>query len=236
MTGLQPCSSLSGSWLVYVWQKVEESSTSSSRGGPFPCFPFVKFNPFLALEPPDLKLWPMYAFYPGRKCCHQDFAFPNLLFLCRHCHQGMHPQPYYIFGVLPSWSAYLLQPTCHPQEQWLEVQSVHNPGNLTIHTQMFNTNNPVSMFFDACVAIDKGGCRVIGCGCGGPAWEKDYASNNKYMCWGDNSWPCNDVGYHCPYWGCVSWAIWQKAEHTALLHKGTAFPDCTPGTPWTYCT
>jgi hypothetical protein len=38
------------------------------------------------------------------------------------------------------------------------------------------------------------------------------------------------VGSYCPYWGCVSWATWQKAEHAAFLHKGTAAPDCTPGT------
>jgi hypothetical protein len=56
-------------------------------------------------------------------------------------------------------------------------------------------------------------------------------SNDKYMCWGDNSWPCDDVGsYYCPYWSCVSWATWQGAKHAALLHKGKAAPDCTHGT------
>jgi hypothetical protein len=122
-------------------------------------------------------------------------------------------------------------PTHHPQEQWLEIWSVHSPGNLVSRTQVFNPDKPVSMFFEACVAIDQGGCGGIGCGCGcvGLAWERAYMSNDKYMCKGDTSWPCNDVGsYYCPYWGCVSWATWQKEEHCS--HKGTAAPDCTPGT------
>jgi hypothetical protein len=47
---------------------------------------------------------------------------------------------------------------------------------------VFNPDNPVSIFFDACAAIDKGGCGGIGCGCGGLAWERAYMSNdNKYM-------------------------------------------------------
>jgi hypothetical protein len=92
-------------------------------------------------------------------------------------------------------------PTYHPQEQWLEIQSVSNPGNLVSHTQVFNPDKPVSIFFDACV----------GCGCGGLAWERAYMSNDKYMCQEDNYWLCDDVGfYYCPYWGCVSWATWQK--------------------------
>jgi hypothetical protein len=30
----------------------------------------------------------------------------------------------------------------------------------------------MSMLFDACVAIDKGGCGGTGCGCGGLVWER----------------------------------------------------------------
>jgi hypothetical protein len=51
------------------------------------------------------------------------------------------------------------------------------------------------------------------------------------MCRRDNSWPCDDVGsYYCLYWSCVSWATWERTKHTALLHKGTVAPNCTPGT------
>jgi hypothetical protein len=28
----------------------------------------------------------------------------------------------------------------------------------------------------------------------------------------------------------VSWATWERKKHVALLHKGTAAPNCTPGT------
>jgi hypothetical protein len=87
------------------------------------------------------------------------------------------------------------------------------------------------MPFDACTAIDTGGCGGKGCGCGDLAWERAYMSNDKYMCRGDSSWPCDDMGsYYCPYWVCVSWATWQRAKYAALLHKGTAAPDCTHGT------
>jgi hypothetical protein len=57
-------------------------------------------------------------------------------------------------------------PPYSPREQWLEVQSANNPRNLISHTQMFDPGNPVSMLFDACAAIDTGGCGGVGCGCG----------------------------------------------------------------------
>jgi hypothetical protein len=50
---------------------------------------------------------------------------------------------------------------------------------------VFSPDKPVSVFFDACAGIDKGGCGAIGCGCGGLAWERAYTSNDNYMCWGD---------------------------------------------------
>jgi hypothetical protein len=57
-------------------------------------------------------------------------------------------------------------PTYHPQEQWLEVWSVHNPRNLVSSTQVLTPDKLVSMFFDACATIDQSGCRGIACGCG----------------------------------------------------------------------
>jgi hypothetical protein len=93
------------------------------------------------------------------------------------------------------------------------------------------------MIFDACVAIDQGGCGdieydcVVDYGCGGLTWNRACSSNEKYMCRGDNSWSCDDIGsYYCPYWSCVSWATWQRVKHAALLHKETAAPIFTPGT------
>jgi hypothetical protein len=96
---------------------------------------------------------------------------------------------------------------------------------------VFNLERPASVLFDVCAAIDKGGYGGIGCDCGELAWERAYTSKNKYMCWEDRSWLCNDVGsYYCHCWGCVSWATWQRAKHTALLPKGIATNDCTSGT------
>jgi hypothetical protein len=96
---------------------------------------------------------------------------------------------------------------------------------------VFSTDKPVSMLFDACAAIDKDGCGSTGYGCGDLAWERACTSNEKYMCQGDNSWPCDDMGsYYCPSWSCVSWATWQRAKYAAFLHKGKAAPNCTHGT------
>jgi hypothetical protein len=85
-------------------------------------------------------------------------------------------------------------PTYRPREQWLETRSIHNPGNLISCTQVFSPDKPVSMFFDACAAIDKGGYGGTGWVCEGLTWEGAYMSNDKYMHWGDNSWPWDDVG------------------------------------------
>jgi hypothetical protein len=108
------------------------------------------------------------------------------------------------------------------------IRSIHNPVS---HIQVFIPDKPVSMFFDICAAIDQGGYGGIGCGCGGLAWKKAYMSNDKYMCRRDNSWSCDDVGsYYCAYWSCALWATWERTKNIALFHKGTAAPNCTPGT------
>jgi hypothetical protein len=53
-------------------------------------------------------------------------------------------------------------PTYLLQEQWLEIRNILNPGNLVSHTQVFRTDKPVSMCFDACAATEKGGYRGTG--------------------------------------------------------------------------
>jgi hypothetical protein len=122
-------------------------------------------------------------------------------------------------------------PTYSPWKQQLQIRSIHNSGNLISRTQVLTPDKPVSMLFDAYAAIDQGGWGGIGCGCGGLAWERAYTSTIMYMCQGDNSWPCDGVcSYYCPYWGCVSWATWQRAKYTALLHKGITAPNCNPST------
>jgi hypothetical protein len=49
-------------------------------------------------------------------------------------------------------------PTYLPREQWLEIRSICNPGSLVSCTQMFSPDKPVSMLFNACAAIERGGC------------------------------------------------------------------------------
>jgi hypothetical protein len=124
-------------------------------------------------------------------------------------------------------------PTYFPVEQWLELRSGHLTGNTVTHSQVLDPEKPVSLLFDACVAIDQGYklCGGTACGYGGLGWERTYTSNEKYMCRGDNSWPCNNKGYHfCPYWSCDSWATWHRATHLALFQKGTTTPNCSQAT------
>jgi hypothetical protein len=95
--------------------------------------------------------------------------------------------------------------TCCSQEQWLEIQSIRNPGNLISHTQLFNPDKPVSVLSDACAAIDQDRYKGIGYSYGGLTWERAYTANEKCMCRRDNFWPCDHVGsYYCPYWSCIS--------------------------------
>jgi hypothetical protein len=98
---------------------------------------------------------------------------------------------------------------------------------------VFDPDKPVSLSFDACVAIDKGYrlCGRTACGCGGLGWERAHTSIEKYMCLRDNSWPCGDEAYHfCPYWICVSWATWHGAQHSVLFQKDTTTSNCSQGT------
>jgi hypothetical protein len=60
----------------------------------------------------------------------------------------------------------MINPTYHSVEQWLELRSGHLAGNIITLTQVFDPEKPVSLLFDACVAIDKL-CGGTGCGCGG---------------------------------------------------------------------
>jgi hypothetical protein len=54
--------------------------------------------------------------------------------------------------------------------------------------------------------------------------------HDKYMCPDPCSGSRSGRGWHyCAYWSCVSWATWQKAGHSALLHKGTPISNCTLG-------
>jgi hypothetical protein len=88
-------------------------------------------------------------------------------------------------------------PTYHPREQWLEIKSVCNPGNLVSHTLIAPINQCLCSLMHVQPRRGYGG---TGCVCGGLAWERAYMSNDKCICGGDSSWPCDDVGsYYCPF-------------------------------------
>jgi hypothetical protein len=73
------------------------------------------------------------------------------------------------------------KPTYRPWEQWLEIRSIHNPGNFISATQEYSPDKPVSMLFYTCAVICRGGCGDTGCSCGGLAWEIAYTSNDVYV-------------------------------------------------------
>jgi hypothetical protein len=278
------CSCHLGSWLVYVWQKLEKSTIQWDKwtvfcqlfycnalsplvcvcccsshpslhhrfGGDCPyrldsqqkvfissflpllsrmhdyCSLLLIWFPFVIPEPSSCDLW-VHTTWAGsvvtrtllfhiyyscagsviRSCTHNHTTY----LMCSHGNQHI-----------------CFNPTYRLWEQRLEIQSICNPGNLFSYTQVFSPDKPVSMFFDACVAIDHSRSGGVGCGCRGLAWERDYTSNDKYMYHRDNAWPCDNVGsYYCPYWSCVSWATRKRAKYTAFLHKRIAAPNCTPG-------
>jgi hypothetical protein len=96
--------------------------------------------------------------------------------------------------------------------------------------QLTNLKWPVSVFFDACGAIDYSWsayvlpCRSLG-------WEHEYRLNDKHM-WEQSSTQAGCApsmwSYH-PYWSCVSWATWQGKNKTAFLQRGIPTPSCQLG-------
>jgi hypothetical protein len=98
-----------------------------------------------------------------------------------------------------------------------------NPG-------LFSPDKPVSMFFDACGAIDQSECGGIGCGCGGQAW-KIAVSQMISVCAGKTTlgqvmmWvliiALIRVIFHGPH---------GKGQNTQHSFQEDICPDCTPGT------
>jgi hypothetical protein len=56
-----------------------------------------------------------------------------------------------------------------PQDQWLEVRSFHNTGDLIDCTKVSDYNKPVPLYFDVCAVIAK--TTTIWGHCGSLAWE-----------------------------------------------------------------
>jgi hypothetical protein len=140
----QPCSSHSGSWLVYEWWKLRISL--------FCVFFLLILVSSLLGDPQGFGMLLMYAHFLSGKCCYQNSAFPYL-FLCRHhCWSCTHNHTTY--SVCFHDSQYIcFSPIYCPQEQWLEVQSFTSTGKLINCTWVNDPKKPVSIYFDACAAI-----------------------------------------------------------------------------------
>jgi hypothetical protein len=85
----------------------------------------------------------------------------------------------------PDGQCICFNPIYHPWDQWLEVESFTNTGELISWTQGYNPKRPVSIYFDVCAVIAKNSIHQpqgIGNTCGGLAWEKTCMPNDKYMC------------------------------------------------------
>nr|AEO17027.1 envelope glycoprotein [Echimys chrysurus] len=112
-------------------------------------------------------------------------------------------------------------------------------GPLINGTVRAKRGDPVTLYFDACAAINsaneannlypsRGGETVFPfAGCGGLEWEREYSNNEKYMCPWKGDW-CSTVGeFGCAYWSCVGQATWEKGSSLKRLKPP---PSCTLGT------
>jgi hypothetical protein len=181
----EPCSSNFGSWLVYILRNLEKLPISSLRTSPFHVFFLLILAGSLLWDPQALdcdscmctiqvaivvtKTLVFHTYYSCAailvgSCTHNHTTYS----VC--CHDGQ---------------CICFKPICLPQEQWLQVWSFTSTGGLISQTH-----------FDVCVVIAKISIywsQGIGNTCGGLIWEKTNMSNDKYVCQGDSSWPCNDI-------------------------------------------
>nr|AEO17024.1 envelope glycoprotein [Dasyprocta leporina] len=112
-------------------------------------------------------------------------------------------------------------------------------GPLINRTVRAKPGDPVTLYFDACAAINSaneanklypptgGETKFPLVGCGGLGWERDYSNNEKYMCPWKGDW-CSGIGeFGCVYWSCVGQATWQKGSSLKRLKPP---PSCSLGT------
>nr|AEO17025.1 envelope glycoprotein [Hydrochoerus hydrochaeris] len=112
-------------------------------------------------------------------------------------------------------------------------------GPLINRTVRAKPGAPVTLYFDACAAINSaneanklyppigGEAKFPLVGCGGLEWERDYSNNEKYMCPWKGDW-CSGIGeFGCVSWSCVGQATWQKGSSLERLKPP---PSCTLGT------
>jgi hypothetical protein len=144
----------------------------------------------------------MYAYYPGRKCCHQGFSI--LTILVQALSLGHVPTTIPLLVCSHGSQDTCFNPIYHPQEKWLEVQSFHSAGDLINHTRVNDPNKPVSIYFGVCTAIAKNPSTWVrmGFNCGNLAWERTYRLDDRYMCPETTSWASSCASYeelYCPY-------------------------------------
>jgi hypothetical protein len=187
----QPCSSHSGSWLVYTRWKLEDLPISPLRINPFYFFFLVSSLPE-HLQALDCD-----------SCTHSTrtgiVATKTLLFhmyySCAGTVVGSCTHNHTTYSVCSHDSQYIcFNAIYRPWEQQLEVWSFTSTGELISQTQVYNPKRPISIHFDVCIVVAKNSVywpQGIGNTCGGLAWEKSCMSNDKHM-WQEDICSYND--------------------------------------------
>jgi hypothetical protein len=146
------------STLVYRW--ASHGYTSSANSLPLPllhklsvliwlsiCFPFAtqkssSYDPCMCIARAGRIVTKTLLFHTYYSCAG------SVIGSCMHNHT--------IYQVCSHGNQFTcFNPTYCPVEQWLELRNGHLTGNIVIRTQVFDPEKPVSLLFDACVAIDK---------------------------------------------------------------------------------
>jgi hypothetical protein len=125
----QPCSSHSGSWLVYTQQKLEESPISPLRMSPFHVFFLLILVSSLPRDPQVLDCGScMNTTWAGNVT--KTLAF-HTYYSCAGTVVGSCPHNHTTYLVCSHNDQYIcFNPICCPREQWLEVQSFTSTGEL----------------------------------------------------------------------------------------------------------
>jgi hypothetical protein len=134
------------------------------------CLLLLMWFPFMASEPFScdlcMRITQAGNVVTGTLLVHIYYSCPStVIWSCTHNHT--------VYSVCSHGNQHIcFNPTYRPPRAMVRDQECLQSWEPYQPHQVFSPDKAVSLFFDACVAIDKGGCGGTGCGCGRLAWER----------------------------------------------------------------